>query len=79
MVERMNHAIVERIKCLLSHVKLSEGFWGEEMRIKVDLINLDPLITLNGDVPKKVWTGKKVSYGYLRVFRCRAFIHISKD
>ncbi|PKI43720.1 hypothetical protein CRG98_035882 [Punica granatum] len=31
------------------------------------------------DVPQQVWTGKKVSYKHLRVFGCRAFVHIPRD
>ena len=49
------------------------------MRIAVDLINLSPSVPLNGDVQEKVWTGKEVSYDHLRVFGCRAFVHIPKD
>lgn len=49
------------------------------MRTAVDLINLSPSFPLNGDVPEKVWTEKEVSYDHLRVFGCRAFVHIPKD
>ena len=75
----MNRTILERVRCLLSHSKLSRSFWGEAMRTTVDLINLSPSVPLNGGVPEKVWTGKEVSYDHLRVFGSRAFIHIPKD
>ena len=75
----MNRTILERVRCLLSHSKLPRSFWGEAMRTIVDLINLSPSVPLNGDVPEKVWTGKEVSYDHLRVFGCRAFVHIPKD
>ena len=64
---------------MLSHSKLPKSFWGEAMRTAVDLINLSPSAPLNGDVPERAWTGKDVSYKYLRVFGCRAFVHIPKD
>ena len=64
---------------MLSHSKLPRSFWGEVMRTVVDLINLSPSVPLNGDVPEKFWTGKEVSYDHLRVFGCRAFVHIPKD
>ncbi|RVW14266.1 Retrovirus-related Pol polyprotein from transposon TNT 1-94 [Vitis vinifera] len=79
VAERMNRTILERVRCLLSHSKLPRSFWGEAMRTAVDLINLSPSVPLNGDVPEKVWTGKEVSYDHLRVFGCRAFVHIPKD
>ena len=34
---------------------------------------------MKGDVPERVWTGKDVSCDHLRVFNCRAFVHIPKD
>ncbi|PKI73141.1 hypothetical protein CRG98_006483, partial [Punica granatum] len=29
--------------------------------------------------PEQVWTGKKVSYKHIRIFGCRAFVHIPRD
>ena len=49
------------------------------MRTAVDLINLSPAAASNGDVSNRVWTGKNVSYGYLRFFGCRTFVHVPKD
>ena len=49
------------------------------MRIFVDLINLSPLYPLKGDIPEKVWTRKFVSFEHLRVFGCRAFVHVPRD
>uniref|UniRef100_A0A0D3AGI1 Retroviral polymerase SH3-like domain-containing protein n=1 Tax=Brassica oleracea var. oleracea TaxID=109376 RepID=A0A0D3AGI1_BRAOL len=34
---------------------------------------------LDGYIPEKAWTGKDVSYNHLRVFGCKAFVHILKD
>ena len=64
---------------MLSHSKLPKSFWGEAMRTSIDLINLSPSVPLKGDVPERVWTGKNVSYDNLRVFGCKAFVHIPKD
>ncbi|CAL1381478.1 unnamed protein product [Linum trigynum] len=79
VAERMNRTICERIKCMLSHAKLPKSFWGEAMRTTVDLINISPLVPLEGDVPQRVWTGKEVSYEHLRVFGCKAYVHVPKD
>ncbi|KAI4357804.1 hypothetical protein L6164_001728 [Bauhinia variegata] len=75
----MNRTITKRIRCMLSHAKLPKAFWGEAMRTAVDLINLSPSIPLSGDIPERVWKGKDVSYKHLRVFGCRAFVHIPRD
>ncbi|PKI75267.1 hypothetical protein CRG98_004307 [Punica granatum] len=79
LAERMNCIIVERVRCMLSQAKLFKSFWGEAMRTAVDLINLTPSVALDGDVPQQVWTSKKVSYKHLRVFGCKASIHIPRD
>jgi hypothetical protein len=49
------------------------------MMTAVDLINLSPLVPLNFDIPQRVWTGKDVSFEHLRVFGCRAFVHVPRD
>lgn len=64
---------------MFSHSKLPESFWGEAMRAAVDLINLSPSTPLGGDIPVRVLKGKDISYKHLRVFGCRAFVHIPKD
>ena len=79
IAKRMNRIICERIMCMLSHAKLPKHFWREAMRIVVDLINLSPLVPLDGDIPQRIWTRKDVSFEHLWVFGCRAFIHIPRD
>ena len=64
---------------MLSHAKLPKSFLGEAMKIVVDLINLSPPYPLEGDIPKRVWRGKFVSFEHLRVFGCRAFAHVPRD
>ena len=49
------------------------------MRTSIDLINISPSVPLKGDVPERLWTWKYVSYDNLRVFGCKAFVHIPKD
>ena len=79
VAERMNRTIVERIRCMLSHAKLPKSFWGEAMKTAVAMINLSPSVPLDFDVPDRVWKGKDVSYAHLRVFGCRAFVHVPRD
>ena len=79
LAEIMNRIIAEKVRCMFSHSKLPKTFWGEVVKTTVDLINLSPSRPLNGEIPKEVWFRKKASYGHLRVFGCKAFIHILKD
>ena len=57
----MNHTINDRIRCMLSHAKLSKSFWGEAMRTAVDLINLSLSVPLDGDVLKREYGEEKMS------------------
>lgn len=79
VAERMNRSITERIKCMLSNAKLPKSFWGTAMKTAVDLINLSPSIPLKGDIPERVWRNKDLSFKHLKVFGCRAFVHIPED
>ncbi|GJT05141.1 putative RNA-directed DNA polymerase [Tanacetum coccineum] len=79
LAERMNRTLVERVRCLLSHAGLPASFWGEALNMAVHVINLTPCVPLRFDVPDRVWSDKDVSYRHLRVFGCKAFVHIPKD
>ncbi|CAH9075454.1 unnamed protein product [Cuscuta epithymum] len=79
LAERMNRTLMERVRCLLSHAGLPNSFWGEALNTAVHVINLTPCVPLSFDVPDRVWSGKDVSYRHLRVFGCKAFVHIPKD
>ncbi|CAH9096206.1 unnamed protein product [Cuscuta epithymum] len=79
LAERMNRTLMERVRCLLSHAGLPNTFWGEALNTAVHVINLTPCVPLSFDVPDRVWSGKDVSYRHLRVFGCKAFVHIPKD
>ena len=43
------------------------------------LVNIIPLVPLGFDILEKVWTGKEISYNYLKVFGCKAFIHVPNE
>ncbi|GJS33328.1 retrovirus-related pol polyprotein from transposon TNT 1-94 [Tanacetum coccineum] len=79
LAERMNRTLVERVRCLLSHAGLPASLWGEALNTTVHVINLTSCVPLRFDVPDRVWSDKDVSYRHLRVFGCKAFVHIPKD
>lgn len=63
---------------MFSNAKLLKSFWVEAMRTIVNLFNISPSTVFDGDVPKRVWTRKDISYKHLRVFICRAYVFIPK-
>ena len=67
------------VRCLLSEAKLPNSFWGEALLTTTHVINLFMVFALQSDVPNSVWYGKYVFYNHLRVFGCKAFVHVPKD
>ena len=64
---------------MLSEAKLPNSFWAETLNIFAYVINLSPVVALDGDVPNRVWFDKDVSYDHLKVFGCKACVHVPKD
>ena len=62
LAKRMNRTIMERVRSMLSHAKLSKSYWVEAMLMVVYLINRSPSVPLRGDIPQRVRTGRSVSY-----------------
>ena len=77
--KRMNQTINERVRCMLSYAKLPKSFQGKVVKTVVDVINLSSASPLDEDILEEIWLGQKASHNYLKVFGCRAFIHIPKD
>ena len=79
LVERMNKIVMERVRSMLTHAKLSKMFWAEVLMTVVYVINKSPSTPLDEDIPQRVWIGKDTSYQHLRVSGYRAYVHIAKD
>ena len=79
LAERMNRTIMERVRSMLAHAKLPKTFWAKALSTTTYVINRSPFVPLDGDTPQKVWIGKEVSYGHLKVFGCLAYVHVAKD
>ncbi|KAM1152104.1 hypothetical protein EV1_034405 [Malus domestica] len=75
----MNRTIMEKVRRMLRTTKLSKQFWGEAVRTACYLINRSPSVPLGLNVPERVWTGNDMSYSYLKVFGCKAFVHVPKE
>lgn len=64
---------------MLTLTKLPKPFWGEVVITVCYLINRASSAPLNFEVPEKMWSEKNPSYSHLKVFRCKAFAHVSKE
>lgn len=79
MSERMNRTLVERAKCLLIDAKLPKKFWAEAVSTAAYVINRSPTKSINYKTPEEMWTGVKPNIKNMRVFGCRAMVHIPKE
>ena len=77
--ERMNHTIVETALSMLSQSNMPNEFWAEAINTAVYLRNRSPTTSLNAITPYEALFNRKPDVSHLRVFGCRAFVHIPKE
>ena len=70
---------MERARTMRFHVGIPLNMWVEVVNTVVYLINRGPSNPLGCGIPKEAWTGKKVSYSFLKTFGCEAFAHINYE
>ena len=78
LAEGMNRTIMEMVRSMHTHAKLSKTFWAEALMTTMYVINRSPSAPLDGNIPQRVWTVKDASYRHLSVFNCLAYMHIVK-
>ena len=76
MAERMKMTIMERARSMRLHAGLPLHMWAEAVNTTAYLINRGPSTPLGCGILEESWTGKKVSYSFLKTFGCEAFAHM---
>jgi transposase InsO family protein len=74
VAERMNRTLVERVRTMLLDADLPESYWWEALQYAALLHNVSPTRSLDDHTPGR--SGNKPDVSRLRVFGCRAFVHI---
>src|SRR5271154_5700976 len=72
----MNKTTMECVRSMRLHAGLPLNMWAEAVNTTVYLINRGPSNPLGCGTPEEAWTGKKVSYSFLKTFSCEVFSHI---
>ncbi|XP_020259152.1 topless-related protein 1-like [Asparagus officinalis] len=70
---------MEKKRCMRLHAGLPESFWAEFINHVAYLVNRSPFKLLNFKCAEKVWSDKEVDYSTLKVFGCKAYVHIPSD
>lgn len=76
VAERTNRSVVEKARSLMAEGDLTKAYWEDATRAAVYLKNRCPHRALNNKTPYELWNGQKPDLSNLRVFGCRALIHI---
>lgn len=79
LAERFNRTLVEKARCMLFDSGLDVKFWGEAVNTAAYIINRSPSKALANKTPEEMWTGKKPNLTNIRVFGCKAMMHIPKS
>ena len=74
MVERKNRVVVEMARTLLLESKVHTRFWTEATFTAVHLLNRVLLKPNTDKTPYELWSGKKTTAKYLRVFGSPCFV-----
>lgn len=79
LAERMNRTIEEKVRCMLFDANLKKKFWAEAVNTAVYIINRSIASGLINKSPEEVWTNKKPNLKHLRIFGCKAMVHVPKQ
>lgn len=79
VAERANRTITEKARAMLQDAGLPDCYWAEAVNTAVYLKNRSPTVAVQKMTPEEAWTGRKVDLSHLKVFGCRAFVHIPDE
>lgn len=64
---------------MLKMSTLPKTFWGEAVNCVVYLINRAPSVPLDFDIPERAWRGSDPTYSHLKIFGCKAYMHVPNE
>jgi transposase InsO family protein len=71
VVERRNRTLMEMVRSMISYTSLPLNLWGEALKTTVYILNRVPTKSAN-KTPYELWTGRKPSLQYFRIWGCPA-------
>lgn len=76
--ERLNRTLMERTRSMLSEADLPEDLWGEAV-VTANYLRIRSPTAGGTATPFELFFGIKPDVSHLKVFGCRAYIHIPKQ
>lgn len=78
VAERMNRSLIEKAKCLLFDADLPKCYWAEATNMAAYLINKS-VSSSHEKIPDEIFYKKRVDMSNLKLFGCKAMVHINKE
>ena len=79
VAERRNRTHDNGIVSMLEQAHFPKSMWGEALALHVRILNATPTSALSGTTPFEAVFNSKPDLSALRVFGCRAFVHVGDD
>lgn len=78
VAERRNRHLIEMARCMLLDAGMEKCYWPEAVNTAAYLQNVLPTTAVDR-TPFELWFGKKPDLSILRVFGCKAEVHVPKE
>ena len=79
VAERANRTLMEKARSMLEEAGLERKYWAEAVQTAVHLKNRSPTKAVKGKTPEEAWSGIKPDLSELKVFGCKAYMHVNKE
>ena len=76
--ERLNRTLKERTRAMLQDAGLPGNLWAEAFIAANYIRNRSPTSVVQGKTPLEAFTGRKPDVSLMRVFGCKAYVHVPK-
>ena len=63
---------------MLQQAKIPSSFWGDALKLLVQIVNVTPTAVLPNTTPYEAWQKKRPDLSMLQTFGCHAYVHVQK-
>jgi hypothetical protein len=78
VAERANRTLGERLRVMLLDASMPRAYWHYALATATYIANRSPTSSIDMQIPVELWGGD-VSHGDMRVWGCRAFVHVPAE
>ena len=79
LAKRMNRTLIDKVRCMLLHLKLSMNLWVEALDTVCYIVNMSLSSIIDFKIPYELWSGKPANYSHMRIFGCPVYAHVKQE